>query len=95
MEREEALADEAAVEPSQDVRVSGVELRMVGGRLNVKREMGKDLQVCCESRDKLCSVQFCRGEFAVAFSGAPTGPRLAWPRCACISYAELEGAWST
>ena len=63
MERKEVLGDEAA---AREVRASGVELGVVGGRLNAKREVGKDLEVRCESRDKICSVQFRRGEFAAA-----------------------------
>lgn len=66
MEREEVLNDKDAVEPSGGVRATGVEVLLVGGRLNVKRELGKGLDVCCESRDKLCYVQFYRGKSPLA-----------------------------
>ena len=53
------------LEPTQDVGAAGVELRLVGGDLSVKREVGKELEVRLESRNKLCCVQFFLGELAV------------------------------
>ena len=55
----------AASDPPREVRVTGVELRVVGGSLDVKRELGKQLEVRCEAHSKPCCVQFYRGELAV------------------------------
>ena len=66
MEREEECGVGPAVSGSpREVRVSGVELRVVGGTLDVKKEVGKELEVRCEPRSKLCCVQFYRGELSV------------------------------
>ena len=61
-EKEGVVADGR---PPRDVRVTGVVLRVVGGSLDVKREVGKELEVRCGARRKLCCVQFHRGELAV------------------------------
>ena len=52
----------------RELRVTGVELRVVGGSLDVKREVGKELEVACEARNKLCCVQFYKGELSVPYA---------------------------
>jgi histone-arginine methyltransferase CARM1 len=52
---------EAAVKATETVVVRGVGLRVVGGSLDVKREVGKDLELCCNSTSKLCSLRFSTG----------------------------------
>ena len=56
---------EAAVEAAETVVVRGVGLRVVGGGLDVKREVGKDLELCCNSTSKLCSLRFSTGELSL------------------------------
>ena len=58
---EEAPSTEVPMEAAERVAVTGVELRVVGGSLDLKREIGKDLELCCHSTGKLCSLRFSQG----------------------------------
>lgn len=58
----ELASVKAAVEQSLCVTVTGVSLRIVGGSLVVKKDLGKDLDVVCEAQNKVCCVQYYRGE---------------------------------
>lgn len=51
-------------DPPREVRVSGVELRMVDGTLDVKREPEKELELRCEPLQIHCCVHFYRGELS-------------------------------
>ena len=56
------------METAGQVRVAGVELRVVGGRLEVKREVGKDLELCCDTHRKTCSLSFSQGQLHKSLS---------------------------
>lgn len=49
-------------DPPREVRVSGVELRVVDDTLDVKRDPEKELELRSEALQMHCCVQFYRGE---------------------------------
>ena len=59
MEKED---EGGSTEPPREVRAAGVELRVVGASLTVRREVGKDLEVRSEARSKHCCIFFHSGE---------------------------------
>lgn len=62
--------DQSTYNPPREMRVSGVELRVVGSTLNVKREAEKELELRSEAVRMHCCVQFCRGELSNHFNMA-------------------------
>lgn len=58
------MADEEkqSLKLSDGVKLSGVQVKLVGGELEVLREFGSKLKLECVSVGKVCKVCFCDGE---------------------------------
>ena len=48
--------------------------RIVEGCLDVRRELGKELEVRSEARNKHCRIQFCRGELTISVTVSSSAP---------------------
>lgn len=61
----EKLEEQCVSGVPRDVRVAGVELKIVQGNLEIRKDLGKDLDVLSEFLNKQCCVRFYSGQYRV------------------------------